>query len=246
MTPARANKLLQRFYRDTRLAWLRSIRAVRADFTMADIAAEQFSDAVMKQAIQAGYSEASYLRTNVFDPSLSSANTLRTMKQTLRARFLRDVQSSDTAGLGPRQREEVRTFRQVLQGSFSEALDRGERVMMRPKEIEAQVKTFENRLIELRARTIARDYAAQSHNLGVTIAHRQADELGLLMGGKRYWLTSSDEKVRPSHVAMNGQVRGINEPFISGNGYALMHPHDPNAPSSETANCRCLLIMERT
>lgn len=246
MTPARANKLLQRFYRDTRLSWLRAIRLVRSDFTNADVAAEKFASSVVKYAIQAGYAEDDYLRTNVFDPALSSANGLRAMKQTIMNRFLRDVQSSTTAGLGARQREELSTYRQVLQGSLNDSLDRGERVTLKPKEIEAQVKNFENRLIELRARTIARDYSSEAHNLGVTIAHQQAQALGLIPNQKRKWLTSGDEKVRSSHSAMNGQVRGLLEPFISGNGYALMRPHDPNAPASETANCRCLVITERT
>ena len=246
MTPTRANRLLKRFHRDIRLAWLRAIRSVRNDFTTADVAAEQFSSVVVRMAVEAGYSESAYLRTSVFDPSLSSANGLRMLKQTLAARFMRDIQSAETAGLTARQREEIRTYRQVLQGELNQSVDRGERVVMKPAEIEAQVRRFENQLIENRAQLISRNEGAAAYNLGVTIAQKQASDLGLSSGYKRYWLTASDERVRPSHVAMNGQVRGVNEPFISGNGYAMMRPHDPNAPASETANCRCLVITERT
>ena len=245
MNAVRAAKLVARFQRDLRLAWLRAIRTTRSDFTRADVAAEQFSTSVIRRAVEAGYAEATSLKTSVFDPSLSSANGLRMLKQSLMARFMRDVQSADTAGLTPRQREDVRTYRRVLLGQLDEAIDRGERVTIKPTDIDRQVARFENQLLELRAQAIARDQATAAYNLGVTIAHQQADDLGLMSGYKRRWLTAADERVRSSHAAMNGQVRAVGEPFISGNGYALMRPHDPNAPASETANCRCMVITER-
>lgn len=245
MNSVRAAKLVARFQRDLRLAWLRAIRTTRGDFTRADIAAEQFSTSVVRRAVEAGYAESTALKTAVFDPSLSSANGLRMMKQSLMARFMRDVQSADTAGLTARQREDVRTYRRVLLGQLDESIDRGERVTMKPADIDRQVARFENQLLELRAQSIARDQATAAYNLGVSTAQQQADDLGLMSGFKRKWLTAADERVRSSHAAMNGQVRAVGEPFISGNGYALMRPHDPNAPASETANCRCMVITER-
>jgi hypothetical protein len=245
MNPIKANRMLMGFQRDLRLAWLRSIKKTRSDFTVADVAAEQFASSVIRAAIEAGYAEATYLRSGVFDPSLSSANGLRMLRQSITARFLRDVQSTETAGLNARQREDVRTYRRVLQGQLDASIDGGHLVTMKPKEIEAQVARLENRLLELRARTIALDQASTAYNLGVSVAHQQMADMGMTSGYKRYWLTASDEKVRSSHAMMNGQVRAVGEAFISGNGYALMRPHDPNAPSSETANCRCMVITER-
>lgn len=245
MNAARAAKLVARFHRDLRLAWLRAIRLTRSDFTSADVAAERFANAVLRRAVEAGYAESSALKTDLFDPSLSSANGLRMMKQSLMARYMKDVRSAKTAGLTARQQEEVSTYRRVLQGSIDQAIEAGEKPPLRPADLERSVSQFENQLLEVRANSIARDQAVTAYNLGVSIAHRQADDAGLMTGYRRRWLTASDERVRSSHAAMNGQVRAVGEAFISGNGYALMHPHDYNAPSSETANCRCMVITEK-
>ena len=46
-------------------------------------------------------------------------------------------------------------------------------------------------------------------------------------------------RTRGSHHPMNGQLRRHGVAFRSGDGYELLHPGDPNAPASETVNCRC-------
>jgi HK97 family phage portal protein len=57
---------------------------------------------------------------------------------------------------------------------------------------------------------------------------------------KKEWLSTSDDRTRPSHVACNHQVRPIDEPFDVG-GFKMMHPGDMSlgAPVSEIADCRC-------
>lgn len=64
----------------------------------------------------------------------------------------------------------------------------------------------------------------------------------------RVWFSRRDEKVRLTHqpgVGADGQVRGLDEPFVVG-GVLLMRPGDPTAPLSETANCRCFLRYRST
>ena len=56
------------------------------------------------------------------------------------------------------------------------------------------------------------------------------------------WLTSRDARVRSSHAPMDLQCRPPEEPFTSGDGVSLMHPHDPAAPAKEIVNCRCTLL----
>jgi HK97 family phage portal protein len=57
---------------------------------------------------------------------------------------------------------------------------------------------------------------------------------------KKEWLSTGDDRTRPSHVACNHQVRPIDEPFDVG-GFKMMHPGDMSlgAPVSEIADCRC-------
>jgi len=57
----------------------------------------------------------------------------------------------------------------------------------------------------------------------------------------RRWVTQRDERVRGSHKSIHGTVKPLGEEFITGNGNRLRFPGDPNAPASETVNCRCML-----
>lgn len=63
---------------------------------------------------------------------------------------------------------------------------------------------------------------------------RKADDIPALV-----WSTILDGNERSSHGAMDGQIRRLGVPFVSGDGYQLRYPHDPRAPLAETVNCRC-------
>lgn len=57
----------------------------------------------------------------------------------------------------------------------------------------------------------------------------------------REWDSAGDGKVRNSHKLMDGQVVGIDEPFITPAGFGMMHPGDNSlgAPANEIIGCRC-------
>lgn len=57
------------------------------------------------------------------------------------------------------------------------------------------------------------------------------------------WLTAGDERVRPAHVAANGQTVPWNEPFIVG-GERLMYPTDRAGSPGNVMRCRCKVIPE--
>jgi len=63
---------------------------------------------------------------------------------------------------------------------------------------------------------------------------------------KREWVSSSDDRTRDTpdadHVAADGQVVGMREPFIV-SGEELMFPGDPSGSASNTVMCRCGLIF---
>jgi hypothetical protein len=57
---------------------------------------------------------------------------------------------------------------------------------------------------------------------------------------KRTWKTRGDDRVRPEHKAVEGQVRPLGVPFDVG-GAKLRHPGDQAAPPHLWIGCRCTL-----
>ena len=58
---------------------------------------------------------------------------------------------------------------------------------------------------------------------------------------RKVWVTAADERVRPDHVAANGQVVGYDDPFIVG-GEQLWFPGDREHGSpGNTIQCRCVV-----
>lgn len=60
----------------------------------------------------------------------------------------------------------------------------------------------------------------------------------------REWVTAGDEKVRPAHVAADGQKRFVGTPFDVG-GQGMNYPGDTSlgASLSNTINCRCDAVI---
>jgi hypothetical protein len=123
-------------------------------------------------------------------------------------------------GLHPRYARAVDRFRQKL-------IDKG------VVNYEERTRRYAQSLRRARARTIAQTETGIIWDRSAWLQMRDAGVKG------RIWITSRDQDVRDSHVPMDGQCRGINEPFESGAGNHLMHPHDQAAPLKEIANCRC-------
>lgn len=86
-----------------------------------------------------------------------------------------------------------------------------------------------------RLRTLARTAATAN------AAHRMATSDLARKRGRLRWVTVHDNRVRPTHVAADGQVQDLGTPFHVGDAH-LLYPGDPAGPLRETANCRCILI----
>lgn len=245
MTPETTEKLLRRFRRAIRQQWLRAISAVDASQD-ARVAAERFADLVIRQAILAGYAEARHLG-GVFDPT-SSAERFRAERAGLVFRFMADSQRGKggfSAGLSARQLRDLRAYAATLEAATLGAIDFNERPTFSSTESRRMLRRVERAMVNQRADLIARTQATGALHLGVDVAVEQTETVeGTPI--LRRWITAQDEKVRSSHSAMNNQVKRFNEPFISGNGNLMMRPGDSRAPVQETANCRCMMITERS
>ena len=101
---------------------------------------------------------------------------------------------------------------------------------------------YSDRLLRLRAQTIARTEGNRAMNAG---RHEQMEQL--VENGRVppeaitiIWDATPDERTRLSHMALNGEEIKWGQKFQSPiTGFLLRHPHDENAPGEETINCRC-------
>lgn len=104
---------------------------------------------------------------------------------------------------------------------------------------------YADRLLQLRGENIGRTEVLGSLNQGRNDALRQAVDDGLITEEniQRVWRTAMDERTRDSHADANGQVVGLNEPFVVG-GVEIQYPGDFDAPPEEVINCRCIAVEQ--
>lgn len=76
------------------------------------------------------------------------------------------------------------------------------------------------------------------------IAWHTGKEAQILDAGfpAKMWITSRDLRVRESHIPMDNQCQAPEDPFVSGAGALLFHPHDPGGGPAEVINCRCTMV----
>ncbi|WP_151971905.1 phage minor head protein [Erythrobacter sp. EC-HK427] len=107
------------------------------------------------------------------------------------------------------------------------------------------VNRFESKLIKQKADLIAQTEMLAALNRSGWCAIRAAIERSGLpeQAVTRIWDTCGDERVRPSHKALDGQrVVGFDQHFVSPvTGARMMYPGDQSlgAPEIELVGCRC-------
>ena len=92
-----------------------------------------------------------------------------------------------------------------------------------------------------RAETIVRTEVLRIQSIA-THARLLAQRESLKRSGytlRKRWLSAHDPRVRPSHLAADGQVQELEEPFLVG-GEELIYPRDPNGSGGNTVRCRCI------
>jgi hypothetical protein len=124
-----------------------------------------------------------------------------------------------------------RAARQMAQGNMSR------------KQIDALVETYRQRMIRLRAETIARTETVRALNEGQEEMWQQMRENGTLDDKTlfRFWATAGDSRVRDSHAmvpGMNPNGVAFGEPFATPGGPTMYPP-----PDWSPFNCRCRVVL---
>lgn len=120
------------------------------------------------------------------------------------------------------------TTRQTLRAALVEGVFAGE-------SIDQIASRIQNVFVDMGARR-AQSIAQNSvHQIANAANHSAMVQSGIVE--RKQWVTSF-VRSRETHVNLHGQVRFINEPFVSSSGATAMHPHG-FGEASEDVGCRC-------
>jgi hypothetical protein len=163
------------------------------------------------------------------------------------ARSLRSV-----LGIPPKRLEEIAGYRVKLENAHKrlDALSnqlrdrrydpmvrkaRATGVPLKPAQIDKAVEAYRKRVLAQNSATVARTAALDAQKLAQRLSWEDAVEKGIVDRGRirRRWVGVLDERERPEHVAMEGEVVGFDQPFSNGE----------LVPGDSTYNCRCLARM---
>ena len=173
------------------------------------------------------------------------------------------IQFRQSIGLTERQQRSVENFRRLLtdgragglpsetalnralrDGRFDRSILRAirENRPLADEQVERMVQRYRDRYIRYRSEVISRTEALRAVHEGTNEMYEQAVDAGQINAGQlqRRWVTAGDERVRGSHMRLNGEVRMIGETWTADDG-ELRYPGDPAAPGSETIQCRCVI-----
>ena len=114
--------------------------------------------------------------------------------------------------------------------------------ILQGKSIPGIAKDLQTRMPEMNkasAVRTARTAVTNAQNAGRMDSYVAATKMGIEM--EREWVSALDARTRPEHADADGQVVGVDEPFIVG-GEKLMFPGDRSGSGWNIYNCRCTQI----
>jgi len=97
-------------------------------------------------------------------------------------------------------------------------------------------------ILNWKAMRIIRTEGQTAMSAGQDAAYIKAQEQGI--DGSVVWDATLDGRTRPTHGAMDGQVRGDDGYFDGPGGSRAPFPGFPDLPAGERINCRCRLRFE--
>jgi hypothetical protein len=93
-----------------------------------------------------------------------------------------------------------------------------------------------------RAKVIAQAETFKAAAAGRDQAYRQMLAMPGVTGITLRWQHNLSAEPRVEHVAMNGTVVQLGQPFVFPDGTAMRYPHDDTAPARHVIGCRCTAI----
>ena len=116
--------------------------------------------------------------------------------------------------------------------------------ILQGKSIPGIAKDLQTRMPEMNkssAIRTARTAVTNAQNAGRQDSYVAAEKMGIEM--EREWVSALDARTRPEHAEADGQVVGVDKPFIVG-GEKLMFPGDRSGSGWNIYNCRCTQIAK--
>lgn len=124
---------------------------------------------------------------------------------------------------------------------INDGVNAGESVPAIAERVDRTLATTGSERWANRASVIAVTEVTRAYGAGTTAAGlEQSRVTGRLL--QKRWRTEHDQRVRASHVAVDGVTIPLYLPFNVG-GYMMMFPGDPLGPADEVVNCRCDLVI---
>lgn len=118
---------------------------------------------------------------------------------------------------------------ELIQAQLHEGLAANENIEQLAERLDREIFDFANRV---RARRIARTETVGAVNFGTAEGIQQSPAFS-----RKVWITSRDERVRDTHVPMDGVTVGVDQPFqVEGEG---------EIPFPQAVNERCFIVGAR-
>lgn len=99
------------------------------------------------------------------------------------------------------------------------------------------VETWEGRVL-----TVVRTEAIAAHNAGQYASFLNIAALDKGTTWEKAWLSTEDQRTRPTHVKADQQRVKLSAHFQVGKA-RMLYPGDPEGPPGEVINCRCSLLL---
>ena len=140
------------------------------------------------------------------------------------------LDSKISQGLYTRLGEDVDLLKKKITAQVSRSIATGMSYQMTAKQLAGYTRIGYNNAVRI-ARTEGHRVQVQS----TMDACYKAKDVGADV--VKQWDAALDDRTRESHVAVDGEIRELDEKFSNG----LMYPGDPSGGAAEVVNCRCAL-----